>query len=117
MDTPALLLVGESHYLPDWASQHLVAETWYSGSSTTLTHDEIEWISTAAIFEGARRDFASRTKHIQSGARRCGKSTNMARAYSDYTDVADEVALYNFFLRPGIKGDSLVVTSGRVARK
>ena len=55
-NTPSLLLIGESHYLPKNSSQHLSAETWYASSSGTLSPDEVEWISTAAILEYARAD-------------------------------------------------------------
>jgi hypothetical protein len=36
-NTPSVLLIGESHYLPQGSSQHLSAETWYAGSSDTLS--------------------------------------------------------------------------------
>ncbi len=41
---PSLLLIGESHYLPERSSQHLRAETWYGSYSDTLSKLEIQWI-------------------------------------------------------------------------
>jgi hypothetical protein len=43
---PALLLIGESHYLPGRSKQHLFADRWYSGNSSTFIPEEHHWIST-----------------------------------------------------------------------
>lgn len=105
---PALLLVGESHYLPDGASQHLSAERWYASSSETLEPEEKRWISTAAIFEASRAEGFSNSAHsIYKNA--LLEINQHGPRYSDYKCVADDVAFYNFFLRPGIEGESLVV--------
>jgi hypothetical protein len=62
-NTPSLLLIGESHYFPEHSSQHLSAETWYASSSDTLSPDEIEWISTAALLENSRAEDFSNKAH------------------------------------------------------
>ncbi|HWY30600.1 MAG TPA: hypothetical protein VNX46_07610 [Candidatus Acidoferrum sp.] len=108
LGAPALLLIGESHYLPEGATQHLSADRWYSGSSTTLSPDEVEWISTAAVFDDAReRRFPNKGHIIWSNA--LWEINEHGPRYTDYTYVADDVAFYNFFLRPGLEGESLAV--------
>lgn len=108
--TPALLLVGESHYLPEGATQHLSADTWYAGSSSTLTSAEIGWISTADLFDEARNEgFSNKAHTIWRNA--LWEINEHGPGYSDHTRVADDITFYNFFLRPGIKGKSLVVAS------
>ena len=106
---PALLLVGESHYLPHGSTQHLSADTWYGGTSATLNAEEVEWISTARILAAARDErFVNKAHSIWSNALR--EINEHGPRYPDYTRVADDVASYNFFLRPGVEGESLAVT-------
>src|SRR5438552_408685 len=50
----SLLLIGESHYLPEKSTQHLTAEGWYLGDHTTLCCEELEWISTSDIIRDSR---------------------------------------------------------------
>jgi hypothetical protein len=42
-------LVGESHYLPHGAKQHLTPASWYGGSHTTLTAAEAHWINRGSL--------------------------------------------------------------------
>jgi hypothetical protein len=66
-NTPSLLLVGESHYLPEDSSQHLSAEAWYAGSSDILSAREIGWINTAALLKEARaEDFVNKAHRSES---------------------------------------------------
>ena len=107
---PALLLVGESHYLPVGASQHLSAETWYASSSGTLSDDEVEWISTADILEASRVEgFSNKAHSIWKNA--LWEINEHGPGYSDYKQVTDDIAFYNFFLRPAVEGDSLEVAA------
>lgn len=105
---PSLLLIGESHYLPEDSTQHITAETWYASSSETLSPDEREWISTAALLDASRAEGFSNTAHsIWSNP--LWEINEHGPRYSDYKRVADDIAFYNFFLRPGLEGDSLAV--------
>ena len=105
---PSLLLVGESHYLPEGATQHLTPEVWYAGDSSTLTPDEIGWISTETVFnEGRDEGFSNRAHSIWRNSLR--EINDHGPRYADYTRVADYIAFYNFFLRPGIKGQSPII--------
>lgn len=108
--TPSLLLIGESHYLPDDATQHLTAEKWYASSSETLSPQERGWIDTAAIMEESRAaGFSNRAHSIWRNS--FTEINDHGPRYSDYKRVADDIACYNFFLRPGLKGASLAVVS------
>lgn len=107
---PSLLLVGESHYLPDGSSQHLDPDRWYKGSSKTLNETERGWISTPELIQEAREEsFANRAHGIWKNA--FLEINEYGPKYEDYTRVADDVAFCNFFLRPAIQGESLVVSS------
>lgn len=109
-NTPSLLLVGESHYLPEGSSQHLSAERWYAGSSDTLSPEEIGWISTKVVLKEFRSEGTSNAAFsIWSNAFR--EINRYGPRYSDYKRVADDIAFYNFFLRPGLEGKSLAVSA------
>jgi hypothetical protein len=106
---PSLLLVGESHYLPDYSTQHLEPEKWYKSDCSTLNDEERGWIATAPIMEWARSvDFSNKAHSIWSNS--FWEINHYGPRYKDYKCVADDVAAYNFFLRPGIEGDSLHVS-------
>jgi hypothetical protein len=110
--TPSLLLIGESHYLPKGSSQHLNAETWYASSSDTLSEKEIFWINTAAILEDSRAEgFSNRAHSIWRNS--LWEINEHGPRYSDYKRVADDIAFYNFFLRPGLENHSLAVFLNR----
>jgi hypothetical protein len=107
-DKPSLLLIGESHYLPGESTQHLNAGAWYEGGAETLSPDETEWISTAAILRDSRAaGFSNKAHSIWSNAFR--EINEHGPQYADYREVADNIAFYNFFLRPGLEGESLDV--------
>lgn len=108
-NTPSLLLIGESHYLPQSSSQHLNAETWYAGSSVTLSPDEKEWIDTAAILEGARATGFSNKAHRAIWGNPLQEINEYGPRYADFASLTDHIAFYNFFLRPGREGKSLEV--------
>jgi hypothetical protein len=105
---PSLLLIGESHYLPEGSLQHVTAGAWYGGSSATLNEEEIEWISTGAILESSRAEgFSNKAHSIWSNP--FWVINEYGPGYGDYTRVADDISFCNFFLRPGLEGESLVV--------
>jgi hypothetical protein len=112
--TTKLLLIGESHYLPDGATQGETPADWYDGTSATLSQEEIRWINTAAIVEGAvKSNFPKKPHWIWKNA---FKEINAAGPrYPDYKRVADDVAFYNFFLRPAMRGLSLACEPRDVA--
>jgi len=107
---PSLLLIGESHYVPEDSEHDIAPEAWYLGNSGTLSDDELLYISTAQIINKSRVDGFSNPAH--SIYRNAFLEINeFGPAYADFTRVADHIAFYNFFLRPAFTGDSLIVTA------
>lgn len=105
----SLLLIGESHYLPEGSTQHLTPESWYSSDSTTLDPTERGWISTSQIIIGSKAaNFKNRAHSIYKRAF-VEINTNGPK-YPDYKDVADEIVYYNYFQRPALYRKSLVVS-------
>lgn len=105
-ETPKILLIGESHYLDEDSPQRTSPEAWYSGSSATLSEYEITFISTAKLLEDATANaFPSPTHSIYSNP--FWEINEYGPHYVDYRLVADDIAFYNFFLRPALDGDSL----------
>jgi hypothetical protein len=104
---PSLLLVGESHYLPDGATQHRTPAEWYGGNGGTLTSDEAHWINTSAVLAEAYKDnFRNRAHGIWKNAFEV--INDAGPQYSASREVANDVAFVNFFLRPALKrGGSL----------
>lgn len=105
---PSILLVGESHYLPPASTVHLDEGRWYAGRAEALSPTEIAWISTAQIVRSA---CAGRFKNKAFSIWRNSFGTINAhgRRYANFEEVADDVAFYNFFLRPARTGVSIRV--------
>lgn len=106
--SPKLLLVGESHYLPDKSTQHLTTEGWYGGSSLSLTEKEQSHINpTSVIRKSMPGGFKDRAKSIFLNSFQV--INDFGPQYEDYREVAEEVVFYNYFLRPAKEGKSLCV--------
>ena len=105
----SLLLIGESHYLPEKSTQHLTPESWYSSDATTLSDKEQGWVNTAGIISYWKpKNFADKALSIYRNAFR--EINTYGPKYPDYKDVADEIVYYNFFQRPALYRKSLVVS-------
>lgn len=104
---PSLLLVGESHYLPDGAIQHLTPAAWYGGSHKTLDPVEAYWLNTSRVLENACADnFRNRAHWIWKNTFEV--INDAGPQYPEAREVANDVAFVNFFLRPAPKrGGSL----------
>ena len=105
----ALLVIGESNYLPEGSEIWKDPVKWYSSSSADLTDDEREWINISGIMN----DEASKGKGFPNPAHsifRLGfqKINEYGPKYSDYRDILDDIVFYNYFLRPAENGDSIV---------
>jgi hypothetical protein len=101
---------GESHYLPKESSVHMDPASWYAGTADALSAREISWISTAA---GVRFACDQRFKNKAFSIwRNSFKVINASGPrYGDFVRVADDIAFYNFFLRPAYQGLSVKVTA------
>jgi hypothetical protein len=111
---PSLLLVGESHYLPKGATQHLTAAGWYEGNHDTLTSQEADWLDTSGILTNAyKENFRNRAHWIWKNAFEV--INDAGPQYPEAREVAHDVAFVNFFLRPAPeKGGSL---AGHITKK
>ncbi|MCX7556781.1 hypothetical protein OS187_08095 [Xanthomonadaceae bacterium JHOS43] len=108
-NAPRLLLIGESHYLPDEATQHLDTETWYGKNSSTLNPEEKDHIDTAGVVKSAcDENFANPSFSIFANS--FWEINENGPHFPEYKHVADHVVFYNFFLRPGLNGESLKAT-------
>lgn len=102
---PKLLLIGESHYLDEDTPQRNPA-SWYQGSSSSLSEYDAGFVHTKQLFIDSREDGFSNKAHSIWSNPLWVINKNGPR-YADYTEVADDIAFYNFFLRPAIDGASL----------
>lgn len=108
--TPSILLIGESHYIPKNSTLNTNPDTWYSSSAHNLPKPEIDYISTDQIIRESREsNFSNKAHSIWRNS--FSVINQFGPEYSDFTRVADDVAFYNFFLRPALTGASLIVTT------
>ena len=47
----ALLVIGESHYLPDSSTIHKDGNAWYATNDSLLTQTEKDWINTSKLIK------------------------------------------------------------------
>ena len=102
----ALLVIGESHYLPQYSHAHKDAQAWYCGNHFCLNEEERGWINTAEIIADELPLGFPNKAHVifKSGAQ---KINEYGPCFSDYRSVFTYIVFYNFFLRPAHEGDSL----------
>lgn len=107
---PLLLLIGESHYIPDDSKLDRNPASWYLGTSDRLSEDELYYINTAQIIRNSKAEgFSNKAHSIWRNS--FSEINEFGPTYSDFTRVADDIAFYNFFLRPAFTGDSLDITA------
>ena len=99
-----LLLIAESHYLPEYSHAHNDAAGWYDGSSATLDKEERSWINTRAIVNsGKNQKWSSRAKII---FRRI-EDELLNAGFPRRENMFVHVAFMNCFLRPAKTGLSI----------
>lgn len=126
-----VLVIAESHYLPEGVTYHHDVERWYSGNEQSLIQhiaenctiesekkNGINYINTSGILRVRSNDMLSekRRKFSSKGHaiyRNIFSTLNSsAFNYTNYLDAIDHVAYYNYFQRPAeLSGDSIKVTS------
>lgn len=117
---PRLLLIGESHYLPDAATLHHDPATWYASDQDDLLRqqsdwahtnpntadDWLAWIHTAGVVATAcAQRFANPSHGIWKNAFEV--INDAGPQHPEPRAVADDIAFLNFFLRPARTGASL----------
>jgi hypothetical protein len=106
---PAILLVGESHYLPSDSTAHLDPEHWYAGSADALSAVETSWMNTAhGVTAACREHFKNKAHSIWRESLRV--LNDHGPRHEHFVAATQDVAFYNFFLRPARQGKSLQVT-------
>jgi hypothetical protein len=105
-----LLVIGESHYLPDGSTKSLNVEGWYQSEQCTLSDDELPYISTSRIIENNLHDnFKNKAHGIY---RNFSKVINaVSYNYSPPSEVMNHLSFMNFFQRPAeVNGGSIRVS-------
>ncbi len=88
-----LLFVGESFYFPPTSTLHTDCESWYRGSQSSLSAEEVEYIHCRRLVEG---DWRGKGHQMYKELNRCLDSFELR-----YNDRAiSHVAYMNAFLRP-----------------
>jgi len=103
---PALLLVGESHYLPKGSLVLRSADKWYAGDDSMLNDGDRQFLHTAGVIEtflGEKK--LNKAYTIWKNAFQV--INEFGPKYEDPKRVGEEIAFCNFFLRPAIYGGSL----------
>lgn len=101
-----ILLLGESHYLPNGVTYHHDADAWYSGIQITSAED-LKWMATRSIIRnGLHSDWKGRSKTIYRNLSSALVAENFSVEDAPFTSLA----YMNFFQRPAEKtGDSIRV--------
>ena len=105
-----LMLVGESHYLPKDTKCDRTPQAWYQGDSI-LDYEDRAWISTADIIkEESIGGFPNRTHSIWRLSaveiiHALTRSDNLS--CDSIKEMYGHVAVFNFFVRPSKKGESI----------
>lgn len=101
-----ILLLGESHYLPQGVTYHHDAHAWYSGLEIPSAED-LKWMTTRSIIRnGLKREWKGPSKTIYRNLSTALKMVGFAPDAAPF----ENLAYMNFFQRPAEKtGDSIKV--------
>ena len=105
-----LLVIGESHYLPDQSSIHRDPTRWYRSSQEDLSEEEVRWANTAGNITG--RWFRGHTiyREIRNAIARILQEGGVTP--DDFP--LNHVAYCNYFLRPApVTGGSMAGNEDR----
>jgi len=89
-----LLIIAESHYLPNESTLHLNAEKWYSGDENLLNDEEKEWIWTSNIARYLKKSIFVNIFNA------------LIKAGVNRSNEREQVAFMNYFQRPAIERQS-----------
>lgn len=103
----ALLVIGESHYLPEKSVVHRDCASWYASDHTKLNQEEKVWISTKdLIFNQLPQNFSNKAHWIwKIGYEQINR---FGPAFDDYRKLFPYTVFYNFYLRPANQGNTFM---------
>ena len=93
-----VLVIGESHYLPEESTAHHDAEAWYAGSQESLNETEIAYIDTREVIisqEGKKQLPGKINQEIE------------AVAFGESKPGKEHIAFMNAFQRPSLQGETM----------
>lgn len=101
----ALLVIGESHYLPEYSTIHKDCATWYMSDHTKLDDDEKWYINTSELIKLDCQQHYFQPEHGiwkngYQAINQCGPN------FDDFITLFQYTIFYNFYLRPANKGNS-----------
>ena len=101
----ALLVIGESHYLPSDSTVHKDCAIWYTSDHTKLNQEERDWISTSDIIcDQLPENFSNKAHWIwRSGYQ---KINQWGPKFDDYRMLFPYTVFFNFYLRPANQGNT-----------
>lgn len=101
----ALLVIGESHYLPEKSTIHKDCFAWYASNHEKLTDEEKGWISTRDIIvEELQKNFPNQAHGIWKFGYQ--KINQWGPVFSDYRRLFPYTVFFNFYLRPANQGST-----------
>jgi len=103
---PRILLIAESHYLPQDSTVHQDSTSWYTGNEGILTTGEQKWMRTRRILNKPLKGWTAKGhtiyRNIESALVKAGVPAN--------DSVFRQVAFMNAFQRPAKTGASIKQT-------
>ena len=100
-----LLLILESHYLPDGSTIHLDPKKWYESDESLLNEEEKSWIHTEDIMKTHPHDLTLNHKAIRKVF--CAIRDTKLFSDLDKEDPFPYFALMNYFVRPAKCGQGM----------
>jgi hypothetical protein len=96
-----LVIIGESHYLPDYSTAHLDAEKWYNGTSEHLDSTELSWFNTSNLIEwatesGFKEKGFSMYRQINSALKESGLKAETQVGGNDFYFNEIECSIWHF---------------------
>lgn len=94
----ALLVIGESHYLPDYSTIHKDCNAWYASDHTKLNEEERKWINISDQINGDLEKGFNKSRWIWKLGYQ--KINQYGPTFADFRTLFKYTVCYDFFLRP-----------------
>ena len=94
-----VLVIGESHYLPEGSTVHHDAEAWYAGSQESLNDEEVAWTNTREVIMWHHDKKTGLVRKINQEIEGVG--------FGESKPGIQHIAFMNAFQRPSREKDSI----------